>query len=1391
MRIINVAALSKPFSSSAHVTSDLEKQEQNESEVVHSTVSEVTGVRKIANRFERSPLRDAGSPSIASMIRHKSAPRSQNVMDDDTKGNLHVDNSKQRHNNIAIENSLTYSSPKTPFSSSSMPPSDGLTRLHQPLASDATKRMSPNSLSSYNHGNTSNRSQHISAVDASKSSNIVVGRKNQGSPWSAVDGKDPPNHIKSPTNIVSSLSSLAVDERIKDNAGSSPLIHTEDETNKASTTPLSLDEADAIIRPKKPSDYKGSSSVSSATQKKLDINLRIPSLQLESIDNTNINRKYETKPMIDSTKFTSRESIVIPSAFDSSSLSSEDKTMGRKTHAHWKKTVRSESTVVYRDEDNALSKHPSLFETNPRFSTNISHPNKTEVSVKVPSPSTDSSKVSHNSSSWNLKEKNSSQPLTISSSSIDKVESSNSGTFPKTKKKSDGSSQTMNSPSTTPHSKDNDSNPTPKSYYSSSNQSHLGSIRLSSKAAVDIGVPTLSNDESQNYPIADIREGRAPAADFNKTPQYMDYRKKSNNNSLVSSTTVRDEYTGQMMNAETKKLLPNNGSEYSKVPKKSSSLNGSPLHMATANQPGNNFISKEVIMQSDKSDFQSSSQSSKNAKLSSKWESRGSRPNAVKQPSSDKKAEESKSFTNHASWKKSDIQTHNGESPLHFGDSYSEVTKTNETVVDELFPLNHTLIDPHASHQEGLSPDSISSGTRFNNTNEVMQILEPATVITNVCSNLTTAHDSNKSATDHHIHKPMSLELPSLSPVSKMASVKKSYSMDLSQHSNLDSLSIFSGHTELLIMSSAVSTAAHDVSDKLINNYQQIEGKRKIGNVVTPDSLDGKSPLMHMQLRSKSPVADAAVHFEVNFDENPSLYQSMSLDSSSKQPKLATKTGVSAGDEILQNEVCHHEDTSLNVSKSSNLKQPHSAEEIFKDPHIAIVLSITTVQSSTFDNGGSSLSFDDVSQLMISEASILPNEVFPPSQSDHHRCIDRSQSRQNDHVKVEITDTSVNDTEVEHRSSSPSRFSVKSKVAKFEGESTSSSTTMTPTRNGLSNISTSLHRSPSRVPFNIPNLHLDLASSSWRDFRLHILQLANRPEWIMPALTRFHPENGASPLHTAVWKSPTALTLMLIQLLSLVDESLEVFSSRDRDGNTAFHLVCANLVVTKESTTPLDLSAFEALLKHSYHLCGVKNTHGDTPLHLLVSSIAARSEIPSVQEEIRRAADLLLSSSTDRTELLRARDQSGATPLHSAISSGANKSIILHLINLDPETAEVEDNRGLIPLHYAAALSRAISPSIIKALINAYQKGIHHKSSQSGDIPIHIAISNFSASTQSSTRNAETNLEEIFTYLMGPSVSLSEGSIEQLESALLTANEDKVRLTFRPSSSILLSDLLS
>ena len=206
---------------------------------------------------------------------------------------------------------------------------------------------------------------------------------------------------------------------------------------------------------------------------------------------------------------------------------------------------------------------------------------------------------------------------------------------------------------------------------------------------------------------------------------------------------------------------------------------------------------------------------------------------------------------------------------------------------------------------------------------------------------------------------------------------------------------------------------------------------------------------------------------------------------------------------------------------------------------------------------------------------------------------------------------------------------------------------------------------------------------------------------------------------------------------------------RDGEGNIPLHLCCGNLHlridadgggvdedidhlgVLREIISSISTSSSSSNNK----AWTIQNSEGDTPLHMLVSSPLCTnnnnssnnnnvSEVQTVKKEkLAKEAITLALSCPDANEACLLQERTGATPLHVAIASGAYDCVIEALLNAAPSATQIEDLKGMLPIHWAAAFGNKVNYNIVKKIVEEYPVGLISPSVD-GDIPLHLAVSN-------------------------------------------------------------------
>lgn len=264
-----------------------------------------------------------------------------------------------------------------------------------------------------------------------------------------------------------------------------------------------------------------------------------------------------------------------------------------------------------------------------------------------------------------------------------------------------------------------------------------------------------------------------------------------------------------------------------------------------------------------------------------------------------------------------------------------------------------------------------------------------------------------------------------------------------------------------------------------------------------------------------------------------------------------------------------------------------------------------------------------------------------------------------------------------------------------------------------------------------------LSSGSWKKLYQALLKMKEEdPRTLTEILSTPSGDRQSTILQTAVWMAPVALSKFILDLTPTSS-----YMNRDIDGNTALHLCCANLEVSYNGK--LDLSALRELVQAAPRALQLPNDEGDTPLHLLMASPACTAPTTdfSLEAAAEAAVGLLIEASVESAII---QDNTGATPLHVAISHKAHERCIIRLLEIAPIAAKVMDEKGMLALHYVGAFGA--SQGAVLKLVNAYPEAISQRTNY-GDTPLHLLISNYPS--DDGTAKLDRNSTKMIELLMG------------------------------------------
>ncbi|GFH55810.1 hypothetical protein CTEN210_12286 [Chaetoceros tenuissimus] len=303
---------------------------------------------------------------------------------------------------------------------------------------------------------------------------------------------------------------------------------------------------------------------------------------------------------------------------------------------------------------------------------------------------------------------------------------------------------------------------------------------------------------------------------------------------------------------------------------------------------------------------------------------------------------------------------------------------------------------------------------------------------------------------------------------------------------------------------------------------------------------------------------------------------------------------------------------------------------------------------------------------------------------------------------------------------------------------------------------------PSLLPKQIEN-------GDWEDLYNNLEDIKHSPQQIIDLLLIGTESNS---FHTTAWKAPPPLAAKLYELLR-ADET-EILNTVDSDGNTPMHLCCGNLSC-EENIEDIEeveqrpaFKALSLLLEKSPESLDVQNNEGDTPIHLFLSSPLISTQVnPRAGEQKDTAIAVLkmIKKKITSKETWNIRDSSGACPLHVAVGNGAHDDVVLSIIRSAPLSCRVQDERGMIPLHYVSAF-RLHGAEVVLEMMKKYSNAICHTTID-GDTPLHTFIRNYPNNTA-----LDLNAIGVLKLLLGD--ANHGGSLNERYCPLLMENREKL-----------------
>lgn len=240
---------------------------------------------------------------------------------------------------------------------------------------------------------------------------------------------------------------------------------------------------------------------------------------------------------------------------------------------------------------------------------------------------------------------------------------------------------------------------------------------------------------------------------------------------------------------------------------------------------------------------------------------------------------------------------------------------------------------------------------------------------------------------------------------------------------------------------------------------------------------------------------------------------------------------------------------------------------------------------------------------------------------------------------------------------------------------------------------------------------------------------------------------SSSVVHVAcTYKVPYVLTLFIINIItSSIESSNEDDDTAieryllvgDDDGNTPLHLACGNAFVD-ETMGHADFSIIKTIASLVPQALVTVNKNGDTPFHMLLastcfqqsSSIVNTNSIAiemSNEEIVSSLLEILMIHMNHSNNTAASIDSIGMIPnhngltlLHIAVGNRCHERVLMKLVELAPPAARMQDQYGMIPLHYVARNVGLAPPTFVQQLMAAYPQCLYCQTYTTGDTPLHL-----------------------------------------------------------------------
>jgi len=185
-------------------------------------------------------------------------------------------------------------------------------------------------------------------------------------------------------------------------------------------------------------------------------------------------------------------------------------------------------------------------------------------------------------------------------------------------------------------------------------------------------------------------------------------------------------------------------------------------------------------------------------------------------------------------------------------------------------------------------------------------------------------------------------------------------------------------------------------------------------------------------------------------------------------------------------------------------------------------------------------------------------------------------------------------------------------------------------------------------------------------------------------------------------------------VIDLIESAPEAASFVDDHGWLPLHYACAKGVCEE---------VLKVLIQNNPRAVSRQDKRQRTPLHFAFFKSQSENNVTttSTEEEKIRLSKTVEILTTCDSDVAQIADESGRLPLHFAAAYGSSIEALKGLVGAYPESVNVKENLGRTPIHYVMANAHGtMSPSTLQFLLKCPNNTTIHATDIKGNLPLHL-----------------------------------------------------------------------